>query len=232
MPRMYFFEMENSVNPSEIGCSPQIETMTLGYKYDAPDSIWELSYAEGMELNLSAFKMQKRAKATDRLSAVGIPSFYAILISSKFIEVLSDFSIASHSLYRAEVVKMGKKMKDYFLLKFNESAAHHIKTERSKFFLFDNLTSEKKPIDLNEKQLIAALNQWENSGIIKHPNSLKAEKIVFKPGIKVSAFFLSLLAHHNIFSMYTLKAVIHLFTPSLVLQWLWRKVAGAPFFSR
>ncbi|HKK61321.1 MAG TPA: hypothetical protein VJ951_02105 [Bacteroidales bacterium] len=45
----------------------------------------------------------------------------------------------------------------------------------------------------------------------------------------VSVCILSILARNDIFSMYTLKAMVHLLVPSLLLQFLLRKVDGGSF---
>lgn len=102
-------------DPTVAGCVyPSHQTMGPHYDYDGPRSVYKLARDQlvDFEPDFNDVLFEPTAEHLDLIASAPIPH-YGWVISNRFQDLLSQFLLPSHRLYRLPVIQNGKPLDGY-----------------------------------------------------------------------------------------------------------------------
>lgn len=163
---MRYYQMNYSTNKKEIGDFPQSQTMSKGYNYGAPNSVYNLDYWRKItiEPSLDAFELSKKAKILDYMSAVTIS--FGLIITDRFRKVLSGFNCDPD--YQVFDLKFVRGIDSWnYIYYFNYSIrTEYISFKDMSFFETSIIGTDPKPININSFEQFKNYNIPVNKSIM------------------------------------------------------------------
>ncbi len=105
-------------DPTDVGCPyPPHQTMGANYDYQAEDSVHRIPrdrFAD-FEPTFKTVVFEPGAKRHDLMASAPIPH-YGWLISARFLNLLSDFTLPPHRVYLLPVIQRGRAVEGYVWL--------------------------------------------------------------------------------------------------------------------
>jgi hypothetical protein len=110
-----FFTFDNHFDG--VGVVPQHQTMGAGYDYDAPDSVYNLSFDALVEFtpNFNTVILDDSAVLTDLVSSAPIRNS-GFIVSSRLRTIIDEFPLPTHRYYPLPVEHRGNAITDYWWL--------------------------------------------------------------------------------------------------------------------
>jgi hypothetical protein len=143
---MDYFFMELDPNPKTVGKSPQIEKEYDGFHVRRPYAAWGVQDINPTTAALQAardsgaaptllkgFKLRHHSKSTDWVS-VGALSYLAMLVSTRFYDLLQQFDCMTCFATDSEVLHHGKEY-TYKLLYFPDTYPQFLDFQKSRFYI-------------------------------------------------------------------------------------------------
>lgn len=189
--KMSYYSLKCAVNTFDTGpIFPQIQKMSVGYDYNAKNSVYALSrkIAELPDFipNLDSFIVHHKANLTDVLSN-GFLGSSGFLINDKVKSIFSKFKLSSHKLYNAKVYYK-KNTYPYYWLHIKSDILESVDFKKSSFVILLNYAHKIGNIDifsiadyLEKKEKL----KLENSG---KTVSIWADKVVLSLNPEVDFF--------------------------------------------
>ena len=113
---------------------PQVQSMSKGYNYNSPDSIYQLTIdVPKFFPNLDHFILHKKARPTDLISN-GLTSF-GFIVSSRFMKILSSFNLLDHKFFQAKVLHDKAWLNDYYWLQIASDLTDFVDYQKSEFYI-------------------------------------------------------------------------------------------------
>ncbi|MDO6433266.1 hypothetical protein Q4E93_21830 [Flavitalea sp. BT771] len=139
---MSYYIIEPACNTIETGSQyPQVQEMGPDYDYKAGNSVYALSRCvynfPDFVPNLDYFVVKGKAKLTDLLSVAPING--GLLISSRFKELLENFSLVSHRFYPSKV-SYKRTFYEYYWMHIISNLTDLVDYPASTFFTYFNYT--------------------------------------------------------------------------------------------
>ena len=153
---MQFKIVDFSNDPKEIGSQyPQVQEMSKGYDYDAPNSIDEVgrfyTSLPDFEPNFNSFVLHNQAKPTDFLSNALASNGY--LISERVKELLSKFNLPEHKFYPAKILFKKEHLSiKYYWFHPIRNFKKFVDYKNSEFFIYKNYSQNIGSIDVQSEQ--------------------------------------------------------------------------------
>ena len=181
---MNYYKLLNGIH--DVGCVPQSEGMTDGYRYDGSDCVWYIGDDYSIAPNLDAIQLKSRAKLTDQLSCVVINSGRAKIFSLRLLRVLKKFKLPAHQIHKAKVVKLKREVVNYFLFMITENAETIIDFEKSSFIIKKTATPEFRNIKINSFQEYETY--FGRQGLLAVGEAIRSRKLFFKKEMNYDMF--------------------------------------------
>ncbi len=183
---MNYFYLDH--DPKSLGFVPQNDGFVGFYQADAPNAFYNYLYS-GTELDLAVpegLRIRHRAKLTDMLS-IGEAHFHYLIVSARFLALLSTFRLPPHKVFPINAVK-GTKVVQYHILVIKHNYMEIIDYEKTAFCIRDTTTmpSTIKPCTITDA------NEFERvASSLKHPFYLGSTAFKLQDQPKLDLFKLA-----------------------------------------
>ena len=154
---MNYYIFKPAVNNLETGSVyPQIQKMSPGYNYKAPNSVHALSkeyqHLPDFTPDLDYFELAGKAKLSDLLSTAMV--YGGFLISEKLKNVFEQFTLPTHRFYSARV-KYKNQFYNYYWMHIICDLTNAVDYKNSKFFIYYNYAHNLGYVDVSSKTELA-----------------------------------------------------------------------------
>ncbi len=147
---MSYYIFKPAVDTPETGSQyPQVQKMSPGYDYKAPNSVHALSKAYNhfpeYAPNFDYFVVHSKAKLTDLLSLAVLRGGF--LISDKLKTVFEKFNICQHKYYQVRLSHRDNFYDNYYWMHMICDLTRFVDYGKSKFFIYLNYAHNLGTID-------------------------------------------------------------------------------------
>jgi len=158
----YLFRLDHSIG-RDVGDYPQLAYLPKGYVDDSQDSIYELrnykfEFPKEGTINFPLMKMERKAKLTDILSCVYVPT-NGMVVSHRFMDFIASYNLENVKFYPCQILYKNE-MIDYYwmhiidlsfvdcneIIDFRNSYIYDPKLKKK--FLFKNMQEMKNYYDI------------------------------------------------------------------------------------
>jgi hypothetical protein len=210
---MEYFQLEYSLDKAEIGSQfPQIQKMSSGYDYDAPNSVHSLARCifkfPDFEPNLDSFVLHRGARLTDLLSAAVI-SVPGLLVSERLMLIFKKFNLVPCKFYNATVIDKSKRSHKYYWMHIvGYDFSRRVNYRKSTFFLGNFDTRVETVSNIGSLQDLLTREHELRETYKNQFLNIKADKIILDQSVSTYSLFSINGFDFNYFVDEDLKAAI------------------------
>ncbi|MEC7753119.1 MAG: hypothetical protein VYB44_03755 [Bacteroidota bacterium] len=174
---MNYFKLTHSIKPQEIGCYPQSIKMAPGYNIEQEGSVYKVNFLTELPENirLKYFELDKKAKATDLVSAVTLG--WGLIISDRAWSVISEFRLGNSYQLLPLGFKRNEEYWNYNLYHNYSSNVEFLDFQNMEFYDTNQVGADPKSISINSIE--DYMNYKTKIGREVNPKALK----LIKPGL-------------------------------------------------